>query len=125
MSIKTYLMLDQRSVLIIDDESDLCQLLKSYLMRKNYDVHIAHTLEDGMNIVKTLHPSMVFLDNNLPDGIGWKLAPFLANEYPDMQINFVSAFDSQVPNMPPASKYTVIEKPISFVDLEQRVFGVA
>lgn len=118
-------MLDQRSVLIIDDESDLCQLLKSYLTRKDYDVHIAHTIEDGMSIVKTLQPGMIFLDNNLPDGIGWKLAPYLAKEYPDMQINFVSAFDSQVPLMPPTSKYTVIEKPIRFIDLEQRVFGVA
>ena len=33
-----------KKVLIIDDEMDLCHLLKEYFLRKNYEVNVAHTL---------------------------------------------------------------------------------
>lgn len=110
----------QEKVLIIDDEIDLCLLLKSYFLRKNYEVYLSHTLEEGISFLKSLQPQIVFLDNNLPDGIGWAVAPALAAEYPDMYINMISAFHPQKPEMPPAAKYNIIEKPISFSDLDKQ-----
>ena len=56
--------------LIIDDESELCLLLKKYLSRKFKKVEIATTLKEGISMAKQLSPDVVFLDNNLPDGHG-------------------------------------------------------
>jgi DNA-binding response OmpR family regulator len=106
-------------VLIIDDEIDLCLLLKSYFLRKNFEVYLSHTLEEGVSFLKSLQPNIVFLDNNLPDGTGWSVAPALAKEYPDMYINMISAFHPNRPEMPPSAKFSIIEKPISFSDLDQ------
>lgn len=111
----------QGKVLIIDDEIDLCLLLKSYFLRKNYEVYLSHTLEEGVSFLKTLQPNIVFLDNNLPDGIGWSVAPSLALEYPDMYINMISAFHPQKPEMPASARYSIIEKPISFSDLDKQL----
>jgi len=59
-------------VLIIDDETDFCLLMKNYFIRKNYEVHIFHTLEEGMKNMEKIKPDIIFLDNNLPDGLGWE-----------------------------------------------------
>jgi DNA-binding NtrC family response regulator len=105
-------------VLIIDDEIDLCLLLKDYFMRKNYEVTVSHTLEEGTELMSTEKPDVLVLDNNLPDGTGWNQAPGFATSYPDMYIVLVSAFHPSVPKMPTASHFLAIEKPISFSSLD-------
>ena len=116
---------NRKKVLIIDDEIDLCLLLKSYFIRKNYDVYLSHTLEDGLSFLKTLKPHVLFLDNNLPDGIGWNAAPDIARKYPDIYINMISAFHPNAPAMPKNAKYSIIEKPISFSDLDKQLVNIA
>lgn len=106
-------------VLIIDDEIDLCHLLKGYFLRKNFEVYLAHTLEQGVAFLDKLKPEIIFIDNNLPDGIGWYAAPQLAAQYPQMQINLISAFHPIVPDMPENANFRVIEKPISLADLDK------
>jgi DNA-binding NtrC family response regulator len=109
-----------KKVLIIDDEIDLCHLLKSYFLRKNYEVYLSHTLEQGLAFLKALQPDIVFLDNNLPDGIGWNIAPKIAAEFPQTHINLISAFHPVLPPMPVSAKFSIIEKPISLTDLDKQ-----
>ena len=56
--------------LIVDDEEEICLLLRGFLLRKFKRVEIATTLKQGLEIAKILKPSVLFLDNNLPDGQG-------------------------------------------------------
>lgn len=109
----------RRKILIIDDEIDLCYLLKSYFIRRNYEVYLSHTLEQGLLFMKTLYPDVVFLDNNLPDGTGWNVAPQIATDFPRTQINLISAYHPIVPEMSSGTKINIIEKPISFTDLDR------
>jgi len=112
---------DRRKVLIIDDEIDLCLLLKGYFLRKNYEVYLSHTLGEGISFLRSIRPDIVFLDNNLPDGIGWSAAPELAGEFPQMYINLISAFHPAMPEMPENARFNVIEKPISLTDLDKQL----
>ena len=107
-----------KKILIIDDEKDLCLLLKDYLTRNNYSVLIAHTLREGLQQLKTFLPDFLLLDNNLPDGAGWNAAPQIALDYPELFILFISAFRFLAPEMPHGAEYAVIEKPIRFADLD-------
>jgi DNA-binding response OmpR family regulator len=68
-------MSQRKKVLIIDDEVDLCLLMKAYFLRKNYEVYIAHTLSDGLNRLGQIIPDYLFIDYNLPDGLGWDKLP--------------------------------------------------
>jgi DNA-binding response OmpR family regulator len=66
------------TILIIDDEEDLCRLLIIALRKEKFHAVSCHTLAEAR--IKLLeHPSIVLLDNNLPDGSG---LDFL-KEYPN------------------------------------------
>ncbi|MES2702341.1 MAG: response regulator [Bacteroidota bacterium] len=113
----------KKKILIIDDETDLCLLLKDYFTRKkNYEVTLSHSLADGISLVSAIKPDILFLDNNLPDDEGWKEAPGIATDNPQTYIVLVSAYHPSVPSMPVADMFRVIEKPISFSDLDAQ-FG--
>ncbi len=108
-----------KKVLIIDDETDLCLLLKDYFLRKHYDVSVSHTLKEGTELINALHPDILFIDNNLPDGVGWAVAPIIAAENPSIYFILISAFHPPVPQMPKNARYMAIEKPISLADLNK------
>ncbi|MGN6569625.1 MAG: response regulator [Flavipsychrobacter sp.] len=117
-------MSDRRKVLIVDDEIDLCLLLKSYFLRKDYEVFLSHTLEDGLAQLKLLTPDILFLDNNLPDAEGWLSAGEIAKEYPKMYMVLISAFHPPLPEMPGNTQYQMIEKPISINDLDKNLADI-
>ena len=52
----------RRSVLIIDDEVDLCMLMKSYFLRKQYEVFIANSIVEALPLAKEQQPNYIFLD---------------------------------------------------------------
>lgn len=110
-------MLQQKKVLIIDDEVDLCLLMKTYLTRKNYDVFYYHTLKEGLAQVPSLKPDIIFLDNNLPDGLGWEQAASLLEKYPAIQLHLISAYHPNTPELT-SDSFKVWEKPITLKDLE-------
>ena len=59
------------TVLIIEDERELSNVLKAYLERGGYDVLVANRGDQGLTLWEIHHPDMVLLDLNLPgmDGI--------------------------------------------------------
>lgn len=110
-----------KKILIIDDETDLCLLLKDYFTRKQYEVYVCNTLSEGERTLNDVHPDILFLDNNLPDGVGWNTAPEIAKNYPDLYIVLFSAFHPEIPAMPANAHFRIVEKPISLLDLEQQM----
>ena len=111
-------MMDRKKVLIIDDEVDLCLLMKTYFLRKNYEVYIAHTLNDGLSRLNEITPDYLFIDYNLPDGLGWDKLPDLYNKYPNIQFHLISAFRPTMPSELDGAKLTIWEKPISLKSLD-------
>jgi two-component system, OmpR family, response regulator len=107
-----------KKVLIIDDEVDFCLLLKAYLIRHNYDVYYSHTLSTGVEQAKKISPDIVFLDNNLPDGLGWEMAMYFLEQYPSLQLNLISAYHPDLPNVKITPALKIWEKPISLRELE-------
>jgi len=84
----------QSKVLIVDDEPDICFLFDKILHKRNMKLGYAYTLADAARSVDADPPSMVFLDNNLPDGQGIDFIPYLKHHYPDTQVIMFTANDS-------------------------------
>ncbi len=105
-----------KKVLIIDDEQDFGLLLKGFFTRKKYDVRLAHTIEDGMKALEETQPDYIFLDNNLPDGLGWGKTEYILSHYPQTQLNLISAY-----HVPKAgtNAFRILEKPLSFDELNK------
>ena len=109
-----------KRVLIVDDEVDLCMLIKSYLRKKNYEVYTAHTLLDGVMKLDAINPDVLLLDNNLPDGMGWKEVENIHRKFPKMNITLISAYQTSKDFKTRLSmSINILEKPISINDIEK------
>ncbi|MDP8218883.1 MAG: response regulator [Candidatus Theseobacter exili] len=108
-----------KNILIVDDEEDLCTLLSEALKQKKYNVEIAGTRKEAMDIVKKKNLDLVFLDMNLPDGNGLMLISKIKKINPDTVINIISAY-SNGGNKEKATKKGAnefIEKPFTDKDI--------
>jgi len=67
------------SILIIDDDRAICQMLSTMVERLDHDVTTAFSLKEGMKRAQAEAVDVVFLDLGLPDGNGLDLLPKLRN----------------------------------------------
>ncbi len=85
--------MEKKKVLIIDDEEDFGFLLTEFFSAKGYSVFVARTIAQGMDLLKTERPQFIFLDNILPDGYGWSKTDFILMNYPESNLNLISAME--------------------------------
>ncbi|HKZ65212.1 MAG TPA: response regulator [Chitinophagaceae bacterium] len=100
-------------ILLIDDEVDYCLIMKGYFTKKNYDVFIAYNLKEGLQLIDTARPDILFLDNNLPDGQGWAHVGDIVEKNPHLKIFLASAYHQRGDFLSPSPHVTVWEKPLS------------
>ena len=65
-------MLDTK-ILVIDDDANICDLLKIYFENEGYDVKLANDGVEGVNYFKIYEPDIVLLDIMLPRKDGWQV----------------------------------------------------
>jgi len=80
-------------VLIVDDELDICYLLSGLLKQRNFSTGFVNTISNAVVALQTDTPSLLFLDNHLPDGFGLDFIPFIKKNYPDIKIIMITAHD--------------------------------
>lgn len=81
-------------VLIVDDELDICYLLSGILKQRNFRPGYVNTLSDAKVALRNDTPSLLFLDNRLPDGLGLDFIPYVKQNYPECKIIMITAHDS-------------------------------
>jgi two-component system, OmpR family, lantibiotic biosynthesis response regulator NisR/SpaR len=59
-------------ILIVDDETDVTEMLKDYFMLKNYEVLVAEDGEQALNKIK-FAPDIILLDVNMPKLDGFEV----------------------------------------------------
>lgn len=68
-----------RTILIIDDESEICITLTRLLAMKGYQVSAAESGQEGLNLARKGDPDLIFVDLGLPDISGWDVARTIKN----------------------------------------------
>ncbi len=81
-----------KKILIIEDEGDICLLLNIILKEDEIDLDHVNTLSKAKEYLLKEQPSIVILDNCLPDGLGLDFIDFLRAEYPTLKILMISGF---------------------------------
>jgi Response regulators consisting of a CheY-like receiver domain and a winged-helix DNA-binding domain len=61
------------NILIVDDESDLVELLKYNLAKEGYNVEFAFNGFDGIKVAEVVKPDLIILDLMLPDINGYEV----------------------------------------------------
>ena len=60
-------------ILIIDDDSNVTEVLKSYFENEGYDIKVATDGMEGLNYFKIFSPDLVLLDVMLPELSGFEI----------------------------------------------------
>ena len=82
------------TVLIIDDDRLLCEMVAEFLSGSALKVMTAHSGRDGLGICSCHHIDIVLLDQKLPDGEGYDLCPQIIDFSENAKIIFITAFPS-------------------------------
>jgi DNA-binding response OmpR family regulator len=103
-----------KTALIIDDDSDICIMLKSVLNNLISEVQFTHTLASGKKLLIGLQPDIVFLDNNLPDGEGLNLVNEIKYSSPSSFVIFITASRSSGDKALQTGADAFLEKPLTY-----------
>ena len=86
-------MTETSKILIVDDELDICYLLSGMLKQRNFRTGFVNSLSDAVVALQTDTPSLLFLDNHLPDGFGLDFIPYVKKNYPAIKVIMITAHD--------------------------------
>lgn len=67
------MMNSQFNILVVDDDKEIVQVVKSYLEKERYNTMVAYDGEHAMHIIQREKPHLVLLDLMLPDYDGWEI----------------------------------------------------
>lgn len=83
-----------KKALIIEDEGDMCLLLNIMLNGNDVDLDHVKNLTLAKEYLAKQQPSVVILDNKLPDGFGIDFISFIKENYPAIKIIMISGYDA-------------------------------
>ena len=112
-------------VLIVEDEGEMCLLLNIFLNEKELQLdHVEDLLSAGEYLQKE-QPSVVILDNKLPDGFGVDFISYIKKKYPSIKIIMISGFGASVRDVALENGADVfLEKPFSKNQIYQSISGL-
>ncbi|MDD5528696.1 MAG: DNA-binding response regulator [bacterium] len=114
------------SVLVVDDESEICKMLKTFFEEERYEVSYALTGKDAIKKLKERKFNAVLLDINLPDIEGTELIPVFKGIHPDIEVVMITGHSTKENAIRAlnnnASHY--IEKPFNLEELLAKVHGL-
>ena len=80
-----------QSVLIVDDEPDLCELLGITLQRMQIPSHAVHSLSAAKEALAATPFALCLADLRLPDGDGLELVAWLQERHPGLPVAVITA----------------------------------
>ncbi|HPE95366.1 MAG TPA: response regulator transcription factor, partial [Bacillota bacterium] len=60
-------------ILVVDDDMNICELLRIYLEKEGYEVKTAADGNEGILLFRTYEPDLVLLDIMMPRKDGWQV----------------------------------------------------
>jgi two-component system response regulator HydG len=104
----------QQKILVIDDDTDICLLLKRFLTKNGFAVEIAHNGRTGLERLDNFKPDLVMTDFRLGDIDGGELLVKIKERYPQVPVLIITGYsDIKVAiNVMKQGAYDYITKPL-------------
>ena len=96
------------SVLIVEDDLDMCLMLTFILKSKNIPSSFVNSISEAKKVFVKSYPELVLLDNQLPDGKGINFISYARNNYPETKIVMITGKSNE------KVKQVALEKGASF-----------
>lgn len=117
-------------ILIVEDQADICKLIRMTLEFGDFEIHEAHDGETGLNMARAMRPHVMLLDVMMPGLLdGYQVCTRIKQDPELKQIQVVmltargQATDLEAGRVAGADAYLV--KPFSPLELIDRVEAMA
>jgi DNA-binding NtrC family response regulator len=81
------------SLLVIDDDPQICGMLKDTFKAEGYDIFIANSASNGIDIIEKEDPDLIFLDIRMPkDMDGMEALKVIKEGYPHSEVIMITAY---------------------------------
>jgi two-component system response regulator HydG len=81
-----------QKILVIDDDRDLCFLLKQFLSRKGYEVNLIYTGAEALAYLENTKPDLIICDLRLEDVDGITLLGKVKEKYPHLPVIIITGY---------------------------------
>jgi two-component system response regulator PilR (NtrC family) len=108
-----------KNVLVVDDESDIRELLEITLSRMNLDSHAAANVSEAKSLLESQPFDLCLTDMKLPDGTGIELVEHIQENFPHIPVAVITAFGSMEAAIKAlkAGAFDFVSKPIDLTIL--------
>jgi two-component system OmpR family response regulator len=114
-----------KKILVIEDEGDMCLLLNLLLSKNDLVVDHVKTLSGAKQFLATEEPTLILLDNLLPDGLGIDFISYLKKNFPAVKIVMISGVDAAVSDLAlEIGADTFLRKPFTKKQIQQTVHSL-
>ena len=83
-----------KRILVVEDEGEMALLLNIILNETDFQLDYVNNLLSAEEYLQQQEPSIVVLDNKLPDGYGVDFISYMRKKYPSVKIVMISGFSS-------------------------------
>jgi len=83
-----------KKVLVVEDEGEMGLLLNMIVNDKDFELDYVSNLLSADEYLQKEEPSVIILDNKLPDGFGVDFISYIKKKYSDIKIIMISGFAS-------------------------------
>jgi DNA-binding response OmpR family regulator len=83
-----------KKVLVVEDEGEMGILLNMIVNEKDFELDYVSNLLSADEYLQKEEPSVIILDNKLPDGFGIDFISYIKKKYSDIKIIMISGFAS-------------------------------
>jgi CheY-like chemotaxis protein len=115
-----------KTILVVEDERELCSILYDDLSSRGYKVEIARNGQEGLELVQGVEPDLIICDRAMPVMSGYQLLERIRGGYPQYStlpfIFLTALFDPRdrhsVDHLNPTA---YLEKPVNLEKLAETV----
>jgi two-component system, OmpR family, response regulator len=110
-----------KKLLVVEDQGEMCLILDLILSERNIECDYVNNLLDADEYLETHKPSVIILDNKLPDGFGVDFITYVKKKYPAIKIIMISGFGTARDVALANGADVFLEKPFSMDNVNQAV----
>lgn len=83
-----------KKMLVVEDQGETCLILDLILSDRKFELDYVNNLLDADEYLQKNKPSVIILDNKLPDGFGVDFISYVKKKYPKIKIIMISGFST-------------------------------
>ena len=83
-----------KKMLVVEDQGEMCLILDLILSERKFKPDYVNNLLDADEYLQKNKPSVIFLDNKLPDGFGVDFITYVKKKYPKIKVIMISGYST-------------------------------